>query len=348
MLESILVNETMTVRACIKRLDETGKQILIVTDDNRKLIGVITDGDIRRWILKNGVLDEQCLYIMAKNPQHIKRDGFHEAKRIMETIGINALPVVDDDLRVVDIYFWNDKFNEALRKMDPITAPVVIMAGGKGTRLKPFTNVIPKPLIPIGEETIVERIISRFQKFGAHEFFMTINYKKEMIKAYFKEQQVAYDLDFVEEVKPLGTGGSLSLLKDQIKETFFVSNCDVLIDADYQNILSYHRTNKNKITMVTSLKNTVIPYGVIHLDDQGLIDKIVEKPGHDFLVNTGMYVLEASCLKDIPEDKFYHITELIQDYLDQGERVGTYPISEEAWMDMGQFDEMESMLKKIK
>lgn len=348
MLHNILVKQDMTIRDCIKRLDETGKQILVVVDDVNKLLGVITDGDIRRWILKNGILDEKCSKIMTESPKHVTRDSFHDVKHIMEETGTNALPVVNDNLIVTDVYFWNEKFNEDFRKLDPIKSPVVIMAGGKGTRLKPFTNVIPKPLIPIGEETIVERIISRFQKYGVNNFYMTINYKKEMIKAYFKEKQIEYKLDFVEEMKPLGTGGSLSLLRNEINETFFVSNCDVLIDADYQNILAYHRENNNKITMVTSLKNSVIPYGVINLDDKGMINSIVEKPARDFLVNTGIYVLEPECLEDIPNEIFYHITELIQHYLDKGERIGTYPISEEAWMDMGHFDEMESMLKKIK
>ena len=137
------------------------------------------------------------------------------------------------------------------------------------------------------------------------------------------------------------------LLKEKLQSTFFVSNCDILIDADYSKILDYHKKNENLITMVTSLKNYVIPYGVIELNNEGNIKEMKEKPEYDYLVNTGAYILEPEVLNDIPENEFFHITDLINKYIKNGKKVGTYPITENAWLDMGEFKEMERMRKEL-
>jgi NDP-sugar pyrophosphorylase family protein len=176
---------------------------------------------------------------------------------------------------------------------------------------------------------------------------MTGNYKKNMIKSYFNDLDKPYDITYIEENKPLGTGGSLSLIKDKIDTTFFVSNCDILIDADYSSIYEYHKRNKNKITMVTSLKNFKIPYGVVEISDSGTVKGTVEKPEYSHLINTGMYLIEPELLEYIPVDVFYDITELIDLCIEKGIKVGTYPVTEDAWLDMGQFDQMENMIKKL-
>ena len=221
------------------------------------------------------------------------------------------------------------------------------MAGGKGTRLDPYTKIIPKPLIPIGDIPIVERIIDRFNEYGCNTFYLTVNYKKNMIKAYFSDEDKGYEVKFVDEDQPLGTAGSLSMMKDKLKDTFFVSNCDILIDANYSHILKQHKKNKNKITLVTSLKNYTIPYGVIEINDNGAIKNMTEKPEYDFLVNTGMYILEPEVLNDIPQNTFFHITDLINEYIVKGETIGVYPVSENQWLDMGEFKEMENMLERL-
>jgi len=168
-----------------------------------------------------------------------------------------------------------------------------------------------------------------------------------MIKAYFDELEKNYEISYVEEENFLGTGGSLSLLKGKINESFFVSNCDVLVDANYSDILNYHKENKNLITMVTSLKNYQIPYGVIKLSNQGQIVETTEKPEYDYLVNTGFYVLEPETLNDVPKDTFFHITDLINKYIEDGKKVGTYPITENAWLDMGEMKEMDRMMERL-
>lgn len=341
--KNLCISEYTTIRDAINILDKINKKILIVVEC-KKLKAIITDKDIRMWILKSGDLDKYVSEIMNGDVIYLKQNQKNKAKKVMKKNAIESIPIVNEYHEIVDIVFWNDEFEEKLNHYGKIKAPVVIMAGGQGTRLLPYTKILPKPLIPIGDTPIVERIIDRFIEYGCDDFYLTVNYKKSMIKSYFNEKEKNYNISYVEEEKPLGTGGSLHILKEKLKETFFVSNCDILIDTNYSEILKYHKENNNKITVVSSLKNYKIPYGIIKLSKSGEIAKTEEKPEYNFLVNTGMYVLEPEVLDDIPENKFFHITNLIDKYLERGEKVGTYPVTDNAWLDMGEFGEMKKMI----
>lgn len=347
-LTDLLISERMSIKEAISRLDETARKILVVSDGNGKLCGTITDGDIRRWILRSGDLRSSVSHIMSKSPKFVRESERSAAPRMLREWMIEALPVVNQADEVVDIVFWNDNFHQTFNRYDRLDTPVVIMAGGKGTRLAPYTNIIPKPLIPIGDQTIIERIMDRFVDYGCSRFYLTVNYKKNMIRAYFNElEDKRYAIDYVEEDTPLGTAGSLSLLDGMIKETLFVSNCDILIDGNYSEMLAHHKAHKNKITIITSLKHYAIPYGVVEIDTDSRVRQLSEKPEYDLLVNTGMYILEPETLADIPPKTFYHITDLINLYLERGEKVGIYPVSDKAWLDMGQLKEMENMLERL-
>lgn len=340
----LFIEKEITIKEAIKKLDVTAKKILFVVE-NTKLIGTITDGDVRRWILKNGDLNYAVDNIMNRTPISLNIRDKKLAKKTIKQKKIEAIPIVDDNNKIQDIVFLNER-NES-EKIREFNNPVVIMAGGKGTRLYPYTKILPKPLIPIGEFSISERIIERFEKYGCKNFYLTVNYKKNMIKAYFDELEKNYDINYIEEEKFLGTGGSLYLLKNKINETFFLSNCDILVEADYFDILKYHKQSGNIITMVTSLKYYQIPYGVIKLNDNGEVVRTEEKPEFDYLVNTGFYILEPECINDIPENQFFHITNLINKYLKEGKKVGTYPITENSWLDMGEIKEMDRMIERL-
>ncbi|WP_297417053.1 nucleotidyltransferase family protein [Clostridium sp.] len=346
-LKDLFVDKDISIREAIKKLDATAKKILLVVE-NEKLIGTVTDGDIRRWILKNGDFNFEVYNIMNQNPIFLYLTEKHLAKGLMKEKSIESIPIVDDNNKVIDIIFWNDDMESGFNNYENISSPVVIMAGGKGTRLYPYTKILPKPLIPIGDFSITERIINRFTRFGCINFYLTVNYKKNMIKAYFDDMEKNYEISYIEEEKFLGTGGSLYLLNDKINETFFVSNCDILVDANYSDILKYHKDNNNLITIVTSLKNYQIPYGIIRLGNDGQVIGTTEKPQYDYLVNTGFYVLEPETLKDVPENTFFHITDLINKYIEEGKKVGTYPITENSWLDMGELKEMDRMINKLK
>jgi NDP-sugar pyrophosphorylase family protein len=218
------------------------------------------------------------------------------------------------------------------------------MAGGSGTRLKPLTNVLPKPLIPIGEKTIIEEIFERFGNHGCNEFFLSVNYKAELIEFYLRNQQLPYKLNFFKEEKPMGTAGSLSLLKDKIVQTFFVSNCDILIEQDYSEILDFHRENKNEITIVAALRNYPIPYGVIETGDNGVLLNIQEKPEFTFKINSGMYILEPHLLNEIPLNEFYDITQLINKVRKRKGHISVFPVNEGSWKDIGNWDELKQHL----
>lgn len=263
----------------------------------------------------------------------------------MRSIRAEVMPILDDNGDIVDVWFWDEIFNE----LEPdnrkkICLPVVIMAGGKGTRLKPITNVIPKPLIPIGEKTILEEIMNQFEGIGCKKFYMSVNYKSDMMRYYLDQLEHHYDIEFFEETKPLGTIGSVSLLKGKITTPFFVSNCDIIIDQDYRDVYEYHQNNHNDLTIVTAVKSFKIPYGVIETGDDGLMTALQEKPDITYMINTGVYLLNAECIDEIPEGEFFHITHLMEKIKARGGRVGCFPVSENAWKDMGEWSEYLKMI----
>ena len=223
----------------------------------------------------------------------------------------------------------------------------LILAGGKGSRLEPFTKVLPKPLVPIQEKPIIEHIIERFTILGCSDFHLMVNYKGGIIKAYFEELQPDYSLQFIEETEPLGTVGSLHFLDGKFNQPFFLTNCDIIIKADYVSLYEFHQKGNYDITLVASDKEFIIPYGTCELNRKGDLSHIIEKPQYDFLVNTGLYVLNPDMLKLIPEKRFYHITHLIEDVKNQGKKVGVFPIDDDAWIDVGQWTEYQQAVKLL-
>jgi len=329
------------------KINANSRGLVFVCDQDQAVLATLTDGDIRRHILSGNRLDVPAIEAANKKFSYLPSSASRsEARKVCIEKSLTAIPLLDSSKRLVSIYYRDDaSFN--IKDTPKIDVPVIIMAGGKGTRLYPYTKILPKPLIPIGEETISERIISQFKKHGCQEFYMIVNHKKNMIKAYFSEEQQDININFIDEDMPLGTGGGLKLLEGSINKTFFMSNCDVLIFEDYKAILNTHKTYKNIITMVCAAKNTTIPYGTIEVGSEGAVSSITEKPSFSFLVNTGLYIIEPEFLSYIKNGKFTPITECIQACIDAGERVGVFPVSEDKWLDMGQLNEMNEMKKKL-
>lgn len=342
-ISDFLIDENISMLDAMSRLDKVGKKILFVTR-NSELVASITDGDIRRWILKKGNLVAKVKDIANYNPKYIYEKDNIVAKSFMKKNNIPAVPLLDENKNLISIIFLDDL---QIEKEYNLNLPVVIMAGGKGTRLYPYTKILPKPLIPIGEMPILEHIVNRFYKYGAKDFYFIVNHKKNMIKAYFNELDKKYKINYIDEDIPLGTGGGLSLLKNKIHDTFILSNCDILIEEDYERIYKFHKENNNLITMVCSLKNIKIPYGVIDIDENGEIENIKEKPELVFFTNTGMYIVEARVIKELKENENIGFPDIIDRYRKNKEKIGVFPIGENNWLDMGQFDEMEKMIKHL-
>ena len=266
-----------------------------------KLKAVITDGDIRKFFLRGGTPDQTVDNAANYHPLSVSVAERGKARGILQKYCIDALPVLNKRGIITDIIFAHGLDVDNRKQVD---IPVVMMAGGLGTRLYPYTKILPKPLIPVGEQPIAEMIMDRFRDFGCHDFTMIVNYKKGMIKSYFNELEKDYHVDFADEDVFMGTGGGLCLLKGKIGTPFFFTNCDTLLDVDFGDIYEYHRAHGNLVTMICAFKHYTVPYGVVELGEDGGIAAMREKPELDFLTNTGVYVVEPRVVEEMRDGEF--------------------------------------------
>ncbi len=348
----LLINGNIDIIGALRLLDETAEKVLFVVDVDGRLLGTLTDGDIRRYLLNGGSLENSVSEVYNKNPKFLYADEYslERAKTLCLKYKTVLLPITDRAKKLVNLISWAKIFSgdsHRVIRRRKIRVPVVIMAGGRGTRLDPFTRILPKPLIPIGEKPIIEMIIDKFREYGMDDFYITLNHRSKMIKAYFEEFKKKYKITYIDEEMPLGTAGSLRYLPEAIQGALFVSNSDIIVEEGYDKILKFHNANQNEITIVASIKNYIIPYGVCEIENGGILRKISEKPNFSFLVNTGMYIVNASVLPFIPEGQFYHITQLIEEVRGRGKKIGVFPISEKSWIDIGEWSKYKEVLKRF-
>jgi dTDP-glucose pyrophosphorylase/predicted transcriptional regulator len=349
-LTKLLVSTKTTLKQTMRKMNETAEKILFVTDQNKKLLGTITDGDIRRGIIKGVSLSSPAKRIMRTKFISLDAkcgDLLGGAKRLMKKHTIEHIPVLDDSGKIIDFISWLECLSSKVEHRKPpkkMDNPVVIMAGGKGTRLAPFTKILPKPLIPVGEKTIIEHIMEKFYKNGFYNFKIILNYKKEMIKAYLTENNLPYQIEFIEEESFQGTAGGLSLLNSHLKKTFFVTNCDTILDGDYFDFFQWHKERKNLVTIIGSHKEFILPYGVLVMKNENL-HKINEKPFFDLFINSGTYIFEPEGLDAIGENRFLNMDVLIEKLMKRDKScVGVYPHFGN-WFDIGQWDEYRKTMK---
>ncbi len=335
-MKNLIINYTATIIDAFKQMDEVGQKLLMLYkgDDFEQLISV---GDLQRALL-SGASTDTLLTDLKIAPKQMASiiDSDHEIQQRLRKMKAPYTPVVNED-GSIDRIVYNLDFRLVSNPDKLKGVPVVVMAGGKGTRLKPITNVIPKPLVPIGEKAIAHEIMDRLADFGARDFLYSVNYKWEMIRDYFKDVEHPYNLEFFLEEKPMGTAGSLSLMRDKLKSTFFISNCDIIVEDDYANMMEYHEENKNAITVIASLKTYEIPYGIMTRTEDGFLDEFHEKPSNTYMVSTGLYILESEVLDYLPDGEHFHITELIESVKKDNKRVGIFPVSEASWKDIGEW-----------
>lgn len=344
MKEEMCIQEDCSILDAMQKLDKNARKILFV-QDRGKLLAAVTDGDIRRWIIKGGDIQAKIKFVANYEPKYLQERQAHLASSFMKEYMIDALPIVDENHVIKEIIFQNDLVKKKVKFDKDI--PVVMMAGGLGTRLSPYTNILPKPLLPIGDYPIAEHIINRFCTYGCRRFYMIVNYKRNMIRAYFDDLNKDYRLEFIEEEKALGTGGGISLLKGKIKDTFILTNCDIVIDDDLTKAYKQHTASGNLITMICSLKNFTIPYGIVNVGENGVIESMQEKPNMSFFTNTGCYFVEPEVVEDLAYNEPIDFPAVMERYMEEEKKVGIYPIGEDAWLDMGQFDEMEKMKERL-
>jgi dTDP-glucose pyrophosphorylase len=345
-----IISSGKTIIQTMKLMDEACTKLFLVFD-GEKFLGIITNGDLQRAIIAHIPFDMPIQQIVSNKGKLFAHEGDdrEKIKEWMLAKRAELMPVLNKEGELVDVIFWDEILSDtpSVDNRPKIDLPVVIMAGGKGTRLKPITNVIPKPLVPVGDKTILEVILDQFEGIGCHKFYMSVNYKADMMKYYMSQLEHKYDIEFFMEDKPLGTIGSVSLLKGKITTPFFVSNCDSINAQDYRDVWDYHVKNHNDMTIVTMVKSFNIPYGVIETGEDGLMTALKEKPEQTYQVNTGVYILNPELIDEIPEGQFFHITHLMEKVQSKGGRVGCFPVSEHSWKDMGEWPEYLKMINVL-
>ena len=352
-LRSVFIKSSQNLRQAIKIIDKAHFGIGIIVDENDIIKGILTDQDIRRLILNSIDLDESVIKYINENPLLVFKDSItkKQIKSIFIEKGFSQIPIVDKNKKVIDFILKSDLLKNKNNNIEckPIDTSVVIMAGGRGTRMEPFTSILPKPLLPIKNKSMLEIIMKDYSQYKISNFCLSVNYKANLIKAYLNDLDLGYNISYIEEDKPLGTAGSLKLL-DSIffDKPFFISNCDILIKEDYSKIYDFHLNGNYEITLVACNRHHELPYGVCDIEKGGSLKKIIEKPSYNFLVNTGMYVVNPSALNLIPENKFFHITHLIEKIKSNGKKVGVFPVSERSWIDVGQWDKYNDTINKLR
>ena len=342
-LQQFLGRWELSVSEAMQRIDQNAGGILFLTDEAGTLKGCLTDGDVRRFLLSGGKMSDRAMDAANLSPRSAKT--MEEAKILYHKKNYIAIPVVDENGGVVDLFNGSPRSQKRRRK--PLNMPVVINAGGRGTRLDPFTKVLPKPLIPVGDLPIIELIMQEYQSYHCDSFHIIVNYKRDLMKAYFADNENRYNISWYDEEKPLGTGGGLSLLKGKLQDTFFFANCDALLTANYESMVRFHKENGNVITMVCAYKNLNIPYGVVEMGANGIIERMQEKPLISFLTNTGIYIVEPEVIDDVENDVAIGFPDIVEKQRQKGRKVAVFPVSESEWRDMGQLPELEKMRVKL-
>lgn len=348
-LKTLLIMPETNLKQAMKKLNDTAEKILFVVDEGSRLLGTVTDGDLRRGIISGLKFTDTVERVMHRGfvAVTLETPEMEEcARHFMMKHKIEQIPVLDGRGAIVDVVSWTDLLGDEKEAEPGQLHPnhVVIMAGGKGTRLGPFAKILPKPLIPIGDKPVIERIMERFYQHGFHRFVYTLNYKKEYLKLFLSESNFPYSIEWVEEEKGLGTAGSLALLRGKITETFFVTNCDSLLDVNFQEILAWHKEHRASMTIIGCHNEVKIPFGVLEMSN-GKLKRILEKPVQDVIINTGVYVLEPHVISLISRGKPLDMHELIG-LIGETEKITVYPI-QSGWLDIGQWEEYKKTLDHI-
>ena len=350
-MKSLLIKPNANLKEALKQLTKTGEKCLVVVGKKNRLLGTLSDGDLRNAILKGKFHKDKINEFYQKKSTFLRKENFSlsQAKNVFLKKRIDVIPIVDESKKVVDVVTFENIFNKNKKNKHSKNSSktVVIMAGGKGTRLEPFTNVLPKPLVPINEKPVIEHIIEKFAKSNVTNIFITLNYKSKILRAFFQEMKPNYKLSFIEEPKPLGTAGGLGLLVGKIKKPFLVTSCDTIISINFENLMNFHISTRNDITLVVSSKEYIIPYGTCTLNKKGYLQNIIEKPKLDFFVNIGLYVINPNLLKLIPKNKAYDMPDLIQLAKRRKKQIGVYPVDDESWIDVGQWSEYHKAIEKL-
>ena len=341
-LKNVVVNPDQKVIDVVKVIDQGGIQIALVVGDNKKLLGTVTDGDVRRGLLKGVSLDSPVKDIMNTNPIIARKDQDKaDVLQVMKDNVLRHVPVVDNQGQLCDLELYG---NLVTRNED---VWVVLMAGGLGSRLGSLTEDCPKPLLKVGDKPVLETILTNIARYGFSKFYLSINYKGDMIKDYFGDgSRWGVEIKYIEETERLGTAGALSLLPEPLPSKLIVMNGDLLTKVNFDHLLQFHNDSKGKATMCVREYDFTVPFGVVQLDEHEIVD-IDEKPMQKFFVNAGIYVLESSALKNVTANKHLDMTTLFESLIEKKQKTLAFPIHE-YWLDIGRVSDLEKASDEFK
>lgn len=329
-----IINQNISLKESLILLNDFDEKCLIITHKNKKLIGTLTEGDVLRSIVSGAKFHDRIKNFINTNCFYLTEDKIKEHKLLNDLNipnDISLIPVLNDKKRIIKVLKNKNLFNKKDYN-STLNAQVIIMAGGLGTRLKPFSSIIPKPLFPLEGKAIIEHIMEKFDKHNFKKFIISINSSQKIIKVFFKSKN-KNNVDFIYEKNSLGTAGSLGLIK-KVTKNFFVINCDSIIDCNYRSILNYHNSNNNDCTIVVAKKKIDIPYGIFEMQKDKKI-KMMEKPSYDILINTGMYIFSKKILKFIKKNQKIDMDKFIEKLLKNKSKVDLFPIESKEWSDFG-------------
>ena len=342
-IKNIKLKQNATIKEALGIIDSGAMQIALVVDDNDKLLGTLTDGDIRRGILRGLDLDSSIETIVFKEPAIAKISSTkEEILKIALSKKLHQIPIVDDNGIVLDL-----KEIEELVEPKIKTNRVILMVGGLGTRLRPLTQDTPKPMLKVGNKPILQTIVEKFAEYGFVNITMCVNFNASIIRDYFGDgKEFGVNIDYVLEQKRMGTAGALSLLKERPSEPFFVMNGDLLTNVNFEHIFNYHTLHKATATMCVREYDYEVPYGVVKMNDNK-ITAIAEKPVQKFFVSAGIYMLSPEILDLIPQDEFYDMPALFEKLIKLSKNVISFPIRE-YWLDIGRMEEYQRANEEYK
>ena len=334
--KDICLKETSTIKEALDVIDNGAMQIALVVDEKNKLLGTLTDGDIRRGLLKNLSLEDSIETIIFKNPTVCSiEDSKDHILEIATEKKIHQMPIVDKNGILVDIKEVNKLFTPTLK-----TNSVVLMVGGLGTRLRPLTEHTPKPMLKVGEKPILETIILNFKKYGFTNILLSVSYKAEIIEDYFGDgSKFGVNIEYIYEEKRMGTAGALSLMTEKLNEPFFVMNGDLLTNLNFEYMMKFHLDNKSVATMGVREYDFQVPYGVVNVDGHDILS-IEEKPTQYFFVSGGVYILNSEVLRLIPNNEYYDVPTLFENLIAKKMKSISFPIRG-YWMDIGRIEEFK-------
>lgn len=333
--KNLFVKPHLTIDAALNKLEQASHKILFVVKEDTTLLGTVTDGDIRRAILKHVSLEKPIADIMNSTPVFlqgpVKRE---EALRFMKNHDVTHIPVLNNDHSILDIIVRGD-FTKVERVND---TAVVLMAGGLGTRLMPLTKDCPKPLLPLGKKPILQTIIENFQARGFNNFYISLNYLGHQIEEYFQDgAEFDCNIQYLREDRRLGTAGALSLLPESVNTSFIVMNADLLTKLNFNNLLDFHRANNAALSVCVREYEFQVPYGIVKTEDTKILS-LEEKPIYSFFVNAGIYIVEPGVLESVPKDVYFDMTDLIDILIKHNKNICSFPIKA-YWRDIGRHED---------